>query len=407
MLTLEETQERISAALALAAVGPLGTEAVPLADALGRVLAVDVVAPLDLPLFDNSAMDGYAVRAADVAGASAEKPAVLRVVGRVAAGESFADEISLGECVRLFTGSPLPRGADAVVMQEDTQTDSAQPDIVRVLDAARPWENVRLQGEDVKRGAVLLAAGERLTAGRIGLLAAFGFPEITAARRPVVGLLATGSELREAGEKLAPGEIYESNRALLAPLVRAAGAEARLYPLVPDTAAATRAALALALAECDAVITSGGVSVGEFDFVKSAFEQLGGTLNLWKVAIKPGKPFVFGQLNGKHLFGLPGNPISALVTFLLLVRPALLKMQGACATELPTHPGTLAEPIANRGDRRHFVRVRVDAEGRVHLAGMQASHAVGALALANGLVEVSPQTTLAAGSAVRVLRWEI
>ncbi|MSR43532.1 MAG: molybdopterin molybdenumtransferase MoeA [Pedosphaera sp.] len=407
MLTLEEAQERILAVITSAAAGLPGIEKVPLADALGRVVAADVLAPLDLPLFDNSAMDGYAVRAADVTGASPEKSAALRCVGRVAAGEMFAGEVGAGECVRLFTGSPLPRGADAVVMQEDTQTDPAQSATVRVLDVARPWENVRLRGEDVKRGALLLAAGERLTAGRIGLLAALGFAGITAVRRPVVGLLATGSELRESCAPLGPGEIYESNRALLAPLVRAAGAEARVYPLVPDTAEATRTALDRALAECDAVITSGGVSVGEFDFVKSAFEQLGGTLDLWKVAIKPGKPFVFGRLNGKCLFGLPGNPISGLVTFLLLVRPALLKMQGTRATSLAAHPGVLAEPLVNRGDRRHFMRVKVDEEGRVHLAGMQASHALGALAAANALVEVPLRTTLPAGSAVRVLRWEI
>ena len=406
MLTLEAAQTRILAALTPAVSASPGIEKVPLMDALNRVLSADVVAPLDLPPFDNSAMDGYAVRAADVVGASPEKPVALRLVGRVAAGEVFAGEVGTGECVRLFTGSPFPRGADAVVMQEDTRVEASSAGVVGLLDGVKPWENVRLRGEDVKCGETLLRVGERLTAGRMGLCAALGFAEVTATRRPVVGLLATGSELREAGGPLGPGEIYESNRALLAPLVRAAGAEARVYPLLPDTAEATRAALVRALAECDAVITSGGVSVGEFDFVKSAFEQLGGTLDLWKVAIKPGKPFVFGRLNGKCLFGLPGNPISALVTFLLLVRPALLKLQGASEMFLPSHPASLAEPLVNRGDRRHFMRVRVDAEGRVHLAGMQASHALGALAAANGLVDVPPCTTWPAGSAVRVLRWE-
>jgi molybdopterin molybdotransferase len=399
MLTLEEAQSRL-----LAQIRPLPAERVPMVQAAGRTLAADVAATLDLPRFDNSAMDGYAVRAADTAGASPQTPVTLHSIGRVAAGESFSKEIGAGECVRLFTGSPLPRGADAVVMQEDARVDAAEPDIVRLCEAARPWEHVRLRGEDVKQGELLLRAGMEITAGRIGLLAAMGMQEVAAARAPVVGLLATGSELCEAGRPLGPGQIYESNRAMLAPLLAAAGARVRSYPLVPDTLAATSDALKLAFSECDVVITAGGVSVGELDFVKEAFEKLGGRLDFWKVAIKPGKPFAFGEWRGRFLFGLPGNPVSALVTFLLLVRPALLQMQGASEVHLPTHPGTLAGPLANRGDRRHFMRVCVCADGLVRPAGMQASHALASLASANALVEVPAQTTLPAGLLVRVWR---
>lgn len=401
MLTLEEAQEQIFAALSPL----LEVEKVSVAAASGRVLAVDVLAVVDLPGFDNSAMDGYAVRAADVAGASLEKPAVLRLIGRVAAGEVFTGEVAMGECVRLFTGSPLPRGADAVVMQEDTRADAARQNEMLICDAAKPWEHVRLRGEDVKRGEIILRAGDCVSFAQLNLLAASGVIEMSVARRSVIGLLATGSELREVGSPLAPGQIYESNRMMLAAALRQIGAEPRVYPIVSDTLEATSAALARAFGECDAVITSGGVSVGEFDFVKAAFEQLGGAMNFWKVAVKPGKPFVFGQLNGKPLFGLPGNPVSALVTFLLLVRPALLKMHGARAVELPAHPGVLSEPLVNRGDRRHFIRVKVEPDGQVRSAGMQASHALGALAVANGLVDVPAQTTLPAGSTVRVLRW--
>ena len=248
--------------------------------------------------------------------------------------------------------------------------------------------------------------GERFNVGRIALLAASGLNQVSAGRRPIVGLLATGSELREAGQPLGPGQIYESNRLALAALVAQSGAIPKLFPLVPDTLDATRAAMANAFAGCDLVVTSGGVSVGELDFVKHALSALGGEQEFWQVAMKPGKPFLFGRCEGKCLFGLPGNPVSALVTFLLLARPALLRLQGATDVALPTHPGVLAETLENPGERRHFVRVRANSDGRIRSAGAQASHILSALADANGLVDVPPQTTLAAGSLVTVLRWE-
>ncbi len=396
MLTYEEALARI-----LAALPPVRSEQVPLAEAAGRFLAEAVVSTLDLPPFDNSAMDGYAVRAADVISASAEQPVALRLIGQVGAGQVFKGGVGVQTCVRLFTGTPLPAGADAVVMQEDTR---AEGDTVLVLDRARPWENVRLRGEDVKAGAVLVTPGTRLGAGHLGLLAAVGTARVRVARRPRVAIVATGSELRPPGKPLAPGQIYESNRTMLAAMLTACGAEVRPLPLVPDTLTRTRNALQRAFAENDAVVTSGGASVGQLDFVKAAFTELGGSQEFWKVAIKPGKPFVFGTLQGKLLFGLPGNPVSAFVTFLLLVRPALLRWQGATEVALPAHPGRLVEPLVNRGDRRHFVRVRVDAEGRVHSAGIQASHRMHSLAAANALVDAPPATTLAAGATVRVLR---
>ncbi|MFM8471604.1 MAG: gephyrin-like molybdotransferase Glp [Limisphaerales bacterium] len=399
MLTYEEALAHV-----LTAMPPPKVEKVPVAEAAGRFLAESVSSPLDLPPFDNSAMDGYAVRAADVASASADKPVTLRVLGQIGAGEVFSGTVGAQTCVRLFTGTPLPAGADAVVMQEDTRIDDARPDEVQILDRARPWENVRLRGEDVKAGAALATPGTRLSAGHLNLLAAVGTASVRVAKRPRVGLLATGSELRPPGKPLAPGQIFESNRPMLAALLAECGADAHAYPLVPDSLTRTRTALQRAFAKCDAVVTTGGASVGKLDFVKAAFAELGGTQEFWKVAIKPGKPFIFGTLAGKCLFGLPGNPVSAFVTYLLLVRPALLRWQGAAETNLPAHPGMLAEPLVNRGDRRHFVRVRVDAEGRVHSAGTQASHMLHSLAAANGLVDVPPETTLAAGAAVRVLR---
>jgi molybdopterin molybdotransferase len=290
-------------------------------------------------------------------------------------------------------------------MQEDTKADPITPDGILICDSAKPGENVRRRGSDVQQGTVLAKAGDALTAGRIGLLAACGIGEVTVGKRPRVGLLATGSELREAGQPLAPGQIYESNRSMLAALIERAGALPQSYPLVMDSLAVTQQALDTALRECDVVVTSGGVSVGEMDFVKAAFEKLGGELQFWKVAIRPGKPFVFGRCRGKFLFGLPGNPVSAFVTYIVLVRPALLRWQGATNPGLPVQSGALAEPLANPGDRRHFIRVRLDDAGKVHSAGQQASHALLALAVAEGLVDVPPATTLAVGKIVPVLRW--
>jgi molybdopterin molybdotransferase len=401
MLEFETALARI-----LAAVPAASPESVSLSQAAGRVLAEQVQSPVDLPIFDNSAMDGYALRAADVSLAKPDSPARLRLAGRIAAGEAFAGEVVTGSCVRLFTGSPLPAGSDAVVMQEHTRVDANAPGEVLILAPAVAGENVRARGEDVTRGAMLAEAGEVLPLARIGLLAAAGLTHLRVGRRPKVGLLATGSELIEPGRSLAPGRIYESNRIALAALIQRAGAIPQSYPLVADELAETSGSLAEALDQCDAVVTSGGVSVGEMDFLKRAFEQVGGELEFWRVAIKPGRPFAFGRHRGKLLFGLPGNPVSAWVTFLLLVRPALLRWQGATAVALPAHAGVLAEPLANHGERRHFMRVKVDPAGEIRAAGIQASHALSSLAAANGLVDVPAHTTLPPGTAVSVLRWE-
>jgi len=401
MLEFEEALARV-----LAAVPAQTSQHVSLSEAAGRVLAEQVRSPIDLPVFDNSAMDGYGLRAADVASAKPDSPVRLRLAGKIAAGEVFAGEVTAGSCVRLFTGTPLPPGADAVVMQETTRVESSAPGDVLILAPAAPGENVRLRGEDVRHGSTLGNAGEFLTAGRLGLLAAVGLTDVRVGRQPVVGLLATGSELQEPGQPLASGRIYESNRLALATLMERIGAVPRVFPLVADELAATSVALADACSQCDAVVTTGGVSVGELDFIKRAFGEIGGGLEFWKVAIKPGRPFAFGRCRGKLLFGLPGNPVSALVTFLLLVRPALLRWQGAAHVSLPVHPGVLAEPLVNDGGRRHFMRVTVDPVGIVCSAGVQASHILSSMAVANGLVDVPANTTLSAGAAVSVLRWD-
>jgi molybdopterin molybdotransferase len=289
-------------------------------------------------------------------------------------------------------------------MQEDTRLDATQPDEVLICDSVQEGESVRRRGEDVRKGARLVEAGTALRPGAIALLAAAGVAQVNVGRRPRIGLLATGSELREPGSTLSPGQIYESNRAMLSPLVAKAGGVPRTFPVVADTLAATRSAVDQAFAECDLVVTSGGVSVGEMDFVKAAFEALGGELEFWKVAIRPGRPFVFGRRGEKFLFGLPGNPVSAFVTFLLLVRPALRRWQGAREVALPAHTGILGETMSNAGDRRHFLRVRVDEEGKVFSSGKQASHALASLSAADGLLDMAPQATLPVGTTVCVLR---
>lgn len=404
-----ELEEAVAAILA--AVGAPVSETVPIAEGHGRFFAAPVSSPSDLPRFDNSSMDGYAVRAKDVAAARQDAPVRLRLAGRAPAGAVFRGEVGAGACVRVSTGSALPTGADAVVMQEDTRLEGGGEQVL-VIDAAKAWENVRLRGEDVKRGAILAGAGDVLTSGRISLLAAAGVATVVVGRQARTALLATGSELREPGQPLEPAQICESNRLGLAPLIRACGGVPMIFPLVPDELEPTQQALESAFGSCDVVVTTGGASVGEMDFVKRAFALAGGELQFWRVAIRPGRPFLFGRWRSnsgqdKLLFGLPGNPVSAFVTFLLLVRPALLRRQGASEVSLPAHPAKLAEPLENPGKRRHFMRARVDAHGKVYSAGLQASHALGSLGLSNALVDVPPGVMLPAGATVQVLRWEL
>ena len=399
MLALEEARERIFKLLP-----PSSAESVPTSQAQGRFAATRVISPIDLPLFDNSAMDGYAVQSAELVKASQEQPVSLQVIGEIPAGAVPGGEVSSGKAARVFTGSPLPEGADAVIMQEDTQAEGGQ---VFCFDRVRPWENIRVRGEDIRKGTVVLKAGERISSAAVGLLRAVGLMEVEVSRQPRVAVIATGDELVEAGQPLTAGKIYESNRALISSLLQGLVGAVRVFPIVRDSLEITADTLRNAFESSDIVISSGGVSVGEHDFVKEAFTKLGGSIDLWRVSIKPGKPFVCGQFGSKLLFGLPGNPVSTFVTFLLLVRPALLRWQGATDWDLPRHPSMVEEALSNTGDRRHFMRVKVDANGGVRLAGTQASHVMSSLAGANGLVDVPPNSTLEKGRWVQVLRWEM
>ena len=397
MISLEQAQESI-----LGAIPSPDIEYISPTAARDRVLALDIRATLNLPAFDNSAMDGFAIRSQETLGATSESPITLRDLGISAAGDATAPDVQAGTCVRIFTGAPIPHGADAVVMQEDTRQVGDQ---VHILDSVRAWENVRFKGEDIRSGNVVLTAGRRLNSAALGLIAALGINTLQVGRRPRLTILATGDELKDSSEPLAEGQIYESNRLMISAMLEAAGALCQYMAIVPDDPLATENALAQALDSSDAVVTTGGVSVGERDHIKAAFWRLGGQLHLWRVAIKPGKPFAFGQLGGKLLFALPGNPVSAFVTGLLLVRPAVLRFQGAHQVHLPRFNAVAGERFENRGDRRHFVRVLINNEHRVVSAGTQAAHFMGSLALAEGLVDLGPGTTIQPGETLEVLNF--
>jgi molybdopterin molybdotransferase len=394
MMTLETGVD-----LLLGAVTTLPSETIPLTEAGGRFLAVAATAQLDLPPFDNSAMDGYAVRTAE-----AQTGSRLEVIGTAPAGRPFVGNVSEGTCVRVFTGSPLPDGADAVVMQEDTRI-STPPGFVEIADGVTPWENIRFAGEDVRRGTVLAPPGTALTPQLLGLLAAQGMERVSVITRPRVILIPNGSELVQLGAELSFGRIYESNTLALRELFTQAGCLVDCLSPPPDEAAWVERSLREGFERAEVVITIGGASVGEHDLIRPTFEKLGGRLDFWKLALKPGKPFFFGTLEGKFLFGLPGNPVSAFVTGVLLVLPALRKLQGNSHPALRTMPGVLAETITNSDRRRHFMRVATDPTGSVRLSGPQASHLIGSLAMADGLVDVPPETTLEAGKVVPVIRW--
>jgi molybdopterin molybdotransferase len=355
---------------------PLEAEDVPVASAAGRVLAEPALAITDLPPFDSSAMDGFAVRAADTPGA-------LRVVGHSAAGSPETRELGPGEAIVISTGAVVPAGADAVVPVERT---SGEVEVERV----GRGENIRPRGGDVHAGTVVAAAGTLLRPAQLGALAAAGVATVRCSRRPRATVLATGSELRAPGEPLAPGEIYESNTVLLAAQLASAGAEVTVRDPVGDDAESTRTALEQGLAG-DVLVTSGGVSMGPHDLVRAALAELGADEIFWRVAVKPGKPIAFSVRGSTLVFGLPGNPVSSLVGFELFVRPALLALQGAAAPGPAYLPGRLGAPVRRDEHRDELVRARSKVDGGAvvlqPLAG-QESHMIVRSAGASALVFV-------------------
>jgi molybdopterin molybdotransferase len=392
----------LDAALAdlLGRAAPLeGTETVSTFEADGRVLAADLVSALQVPPQDNSAMDGYAVRRAEIA----DEGVPLPVSQRIPAG-SAAQPLQPGTAARIFTGAPVPAGADAIVMQEDTE--AAGDGVVRILRVPDAGQWIRRSGEDVARGAVVLQKGERLAPSGCGLAASIGLEQLAVARRPRVALFSTGDELVMPGtvppEQMRPGAIYNSNRFFLRQLLARCGCQVTDLGIVPDRLDATVAALRQAADGHDLILTSGGVSVGEEDHIKPALQQLG-TLDLWNIAMKPGKPFAHGRIGTAHFIGLPGNPVSSFVTFLLLVRPFLLHLQGATRLQPAAVPLPAHFDWKRPDKRREFLRVRRNGHGGLDLYPNQSSGVLTSTVWADGLVDNPAGQAIAQGDTVRFL----
>jgi molybdopterin molybdotransferase len=395
MLTVEQAQAQVMAEIA---VGP--AESVPLDDSHGRVLREDVVATRDMPPADNSAMDGYAVRAEDLSNV----PVRMRVTDDIAAGHPPTRALEPGSAMRIMTGAFVPEGADTVVQVELTDGGT---DVVTITQSLKRGASIRRRGEDMRAGDVVIRSGARIGAAEIAMLAAVQKTTVQVGRRPTVAILSTGDELVDVGEPLTPGKIVNTNGPLLAALVREVGAIPRVLGIVRDTREATIAALEAAI-ESDFVLSSGGVSVGAFDFVKDALEALGAETKFWRVAMKPGKPVVLSRLRDRVILGLPGNPVSSFVSFHLFAAPALRKAMGQEGDLYPSvvH-ARLETPLKSIGDRRVYVRVHVSArDGELHARPLisQGSGSLTSMIGANGLAVVESDVTFVdAGAIVPVL----
>lgn len=399
MLSVEEALERV-----LAAFHPLPPERVPVLETLGRVLAEDVYAEMDIPPLANSAMDGYAVRAADTVGATPEQPVRLRIVHDLAAGYVSQVAVQPGTAIRIMTGAPVPPGADAVVEFEDTEQTG---EWVHIHKAVAQGKNVRSAGEDVRRGELILPKGTEMRPQEVGMLAALGHREAWVHRRPRVAILATGDEVIEIDAPWQPGKIRNANSYSNAAQVIRYGGIPLLLGIarddIPELTERIRSGLGQ---KADLLLTSGGVSMGDFDVVKKVLAAEG-EMSFWRVRMKPGKPLAFGQIGGVPLLGLPGNPVSAMVAFELFARPAILKMLGKNRFQKPTIQATLVDEIQRKDDRRHYLRVMVEERGGEYLArltGDQGSGILLSMVRAHGLA-VIPESMrkLPAGARVTVL----
>jgi molybdopterin molybdotransferase len=368
-------------------------EDLPTMQATGRILARAQRSTMDVPPMDNSAMDGYAVRSADLRGRLQ-----LRVAQKIMAG-SVGKPLEAGTAARIFTGAPMPPGADAVVMQEHTE---AAGDNVSFRKVPQPGEWVRYVGSDIRKGSEILPAGKRLQPQDTGLAASVGIQNVPLYRKARLGLFFTGDELVMPGEPLAPGRIYNSNRFTLRGLAEVFGCEVRDYGIVPDSLEATREVLRRAARECDVIVTSGGVSVGEADYVKPAVEAEGRLL-MWRIAMKPGRPLAFGRVGNASFIGLPGNPVSSFVTFLIFVRPFLLRTQGMTNVEPKAIAARADFEWAQPDARREFLRVKWNAQGGLDLYPTQDSAVLTSTAWADGLLDNPAGRAIRMGDAVRFL----
>ena len=402
MLSVDDARARV-----LAAVEPLEVVSMALIEARGYAVASDVFAPHDLPRFANSAMDGFAVRSSDASDASEQAPVKLRIAGEVRAGDPGRIEVSPGTAVRIMTGAPVPPGGDAVVPVEEIEE---RGDDLTVTTPAPAGRHVRPAGDDLKAGELLVRRGTELEAGELALLASMGVSPVEVHRRPRVAVLVTGDELVSPESDPAPGQIRDSNSIALAALVAATGAEVVRLERVPDELPAVRESFEQAAAHADLVLSSGGVAVGKYDFVKAVVEELG-RIELWRVAMQPGKPVVLGALKDTPFLGLPGNPVSIHVGFEQFVRPAIRKMRGCAELLRPTVRAVLTSPVEKRPGRLHFVRVVLEASAGGWTAtptGPQGSHIQSSLIGCHGVARFPREATqLAAGEEVIVEVWRL
>ena len=399
MLSVEEALEQV-----LSHFHPLEPERVPIVEALGRVLAEDVCSDIDIPPRANSAMDGYAVLAADTQGAGPQTPKRLRIIGDLAAGYVTETKVTSGTAIRIMTGAPIPPGADAVVRFEDTER---QGEWVNVFAEVPVGKEIRPAGEDVRRGELVLQRGTLVRPPEVGMLASLGRKDVMVIRRPRVAILATGDELVEAGEPLGPGQIYNSNSYSNAAQVLRYGGVPVMLGIARDQVQELTERIEAGLAQgVDMFLVSGGVSVGDFDVVKNVLAAEG-EITFWRVRMKPGKPLAFGRIQGVPLLGMPGNPVSVMVSFELFARPAILKMLGMTELDKPTVEAILVNGVKRKDDRRHFLRVYVekrDGEYYAHLTGEQGSGILSSMVKANGLAIVPEEWThVPAGERVRVM----
>jgi molybdopterin molybdotransferase len=400
MITVEQAFSAI-----IARFHSLESERVGLREAAHRVLALDVVAGEAIPPFDNSAMDGYAVREADCAGATAETPVMLQIIGESAAGHAPEFTVIPGTAVRIMTGAPLPNGADAVVMREETRESK---ETVEILVAPEPAEHIRRAGEDVPRGSTVFQAGDVLGPAALGVLASIGCSMIEVVRRPRIALLATGDELVDVDQPLAPGQIHNSTAYALEALITRLGAIPVQLGIAPDDRDILRARIQEG-ARHDLLITTGGVSVGDHDLVKEVLGELG-EMDFWRVNMQPGKPLAFGMVGRTPVIGLPGNPVSSLVAFELFVRPAIRRLAGHTQLLRPRVLARLAQSLEKRGDRRQFHRAWVHVEAGSYIAtstGPQGSHVLTSVARGNALMDLPEgPRSYAAGELVEVILLE-
>jgi molybdopterin molybdotransferase len=379
LVNIEEARIRV-----LAEAAPLPPESCPLSQALGRVLSEEIVAPHNVPPFDNSGMDGFAVRAVDTVDAGPDSPVRLRISQVIPAGTVGAHSLGAEEAAKIMTGAPIPDGADSVVQVELTEEKDGH---VLIYEASKRGKNIRRAGEDVPAGERVFKPGGILGPAELGLIASFGIPEVEVHRRPRVAILSTGSELVEVGKPLLPGQIHNSNTYSLRAQCQQLGIEPTVLGIVIDDYEATKQLIQQGL-DYDVLVTSGGVSVGDFDFIKDVQDELGVERRLWGVAMKPGKPLTFGVRGPTLVFGLPGNPVSTMVSFELFVRPALLRLMGYRKTTRPSYSAVIAEEVNNPDGRTYVVRVRAWREGSVwHVSstGAQGSGILKSMVGANGL----------------------